>query len=183
MKKIFLICLSFLVLASCSDVKKPSQLASIDEMSKTLEGIKSEAIANKVDSAHHISIEARETELRIKNNYFRDTIDLEFGYKMDQHKNMRRAMGEIDKMYAQVLTGCDEVTESLRQLRYDIENGDGERPKYGEYIAYEKEKFEKIVILSDEYLKSKKFAVDTYQSMAKEIDDFSWKLLKENKKK
>lgn len=183
MKTLSIICLSFLVLASCSDVKKSSQLSSIDEMSKKLESVKAETSENKVDSAHHISIEARETELRIKNNYFMDTIDLEFGTKMDQHKNMRRAMAKIDKMYADVLAGCDEITESLRQLRYDVENGDGERPKYEEYIAYEKEKMDQVVVLSDEYLKTKKFAVDTYRSFAKEIDDFSWKLWKENKKK
>ena len=183
MKKLSIICLAFLVLASCSDVKKSSQLNSIDEMSTKIENIKAETLENKVDSAQHISREARETELRIKNNYFMDTIDLGFGTKMDQHKNMRRAMGKIDKMYANLIAGCDEVTESLRQLRHDIEKGDGDRAKYEEYISFEKEKFDQVVILSDEYLQTKKFAVEKYQSLAKEIEDFSWKLLKENNKK
>lgn len=183
MKTLSIILLSFLVLTSCSDVKKSGQLASIDEMSKKLESIKAEIEANKVDSASHISVEARETELRIKNNYFKDTVDLEFGVKMDRHKNMRRAMGKMDQKYQNVITGCNEVIESLRQLKHDIENGDGDRGKYDEYLNFEKSKFEQVEVLSKEYMESKQLAVDTYNELFKEIEEFSYRLLRENKKK
>ncbi len=183
MKTLSILFLSFLVLTSCSDVKKSNQIASIDEMSEKLEGIKAEIEANKVDSSKRISVDARETELRIKNNYFADTIDVKFGVKMDRHKNMRRAMDKLDKMYNNAIVGCNEVIESLRQLKHDIENGDGDRKKYDEFLAFEKSKFEQVEVLSHEYLETKKFAVETYDALFKEIEDFSYQLLNENKKK
>jgi hypothetical protein len=173
---------SILFLTSCSDVKKSSQLASIDDMTQKLKSLKQEVKDNKVDSARSYSIEAREIELRIKNNYFTDTIDLVFGSKMDRHKLMRKAFGTMDSQYSNVISGCDEIIESLRQLRYDIDNGDGDRAKYPEYIEFEKSKFEQLNVLSKEYLEAKKISVATYEELHKEIDDFSWKLLNENKK-
>jgi hypothetical protein len=78
--------------------------------------------------------------------------------------------------------GSDELIESLRQLRHDIENGDGDRAKYQEFLDYEKSKFEQLEVLSKEYLETKEFGVSAYKELHKEIEDFSWKLFNENKK-
>lgn len=182
MKTLSILCISFLFLGSCSDVKKSSQLATIDEMNQNLQSIKQEVIDNKVDSARIYSDQAREIEVRIKSNYFMDTIDMTFGSKMDRFKLMRKAFGKMEGKYTNVISGCDELLESLRELRHDVENGDGDRAKYAEYINYEKSKFEQIEYLSKEYLESKNKNMTTYEELHKEIEDFSWKLLNENKK-
>lgn len=137
---------------------------------------------NKVDSSRSYSIESREIELRIKNNYLFDTIDLEFGKKMDRHKHMRKTFGSMDQQYNNVLLGCDETIESLHKLQRDIENSDGNRANYPEYLQYEKTKLEQLQVLSKEYIDNKKNAVRDYKALHKEIEDFSWKIFHENKK-
>jgi hypothetical protein len=170
-------------MTSCSDVKKSSQLATIDEMTEKLQSIKQEVIENKVDSARQYSHRAQEIELRIKNNYFEDTIDMELGNKLGRHKLMKKGFGKLNSKYENVISGCDEMLESLRQLRHDIENGDGERSKYAEYIEYEKSKFEQIEYFSKEYLELKNVTMATYDELHKEIEDFSFALLKNKEKK
>lgn len=183
MKTVFYLVISFFVLASCSDLKKSKQLASIDEMSKKLDKILVETKANKVDSARYYSIEAREIELRIKNNYTLDTVDVPFGTKMNRFKNMRRAFGKFDEKYENLLMGCAEIKESLRQLRHDINNGNGDRAKYDEYVAFEKNKFDQIDTLAKEYFEQKNLHMATFTELYKEIEDFSFKLFNENKKR
>jgi hypothetical protein len=181
-KSISILFLSFIILASCSDVKKSSQLATIEDLTQKIQSIKQEVVENRADSASSYADKSEQIELRIKHNYFLDTIDMEFGSKMDRHKSMRKALAKLKTRYADVISGCDEMTESLRQLHHDIENGDGDRAKYAEYLNYEKTKFEQLEVLSKEYLESKKVNMATYEELHKELEDFSFKLQDENKK-
>jgi len=157
-------------------------LATIDKLNTSLDSLKNELLTNKLDSAQQYSIEAIDNETRIKNYYIEDTIDMVFAEKMTRYKNMRRAFKHMFLEFDKIVLGCDEVKETLRQLKHDIENGDGDRAKYGEYLNYEKSKFDKLVVLAKGYFDSKKTNVATYKELNAEIHDFSMKMQAKNQK-
>lgn len=185
MKYLFLLTLATLFLTACSDAVKPRQLSSIDELTQKLDSLSTLIEANKLDSAEHYAQMAQGVELRIKNNYFSDTVDLALGKKMDAYKIMRRKFGPLAADYLNILNGSKEINESLRQLRHDIDNGDGERDKYDEYIVFEKSKVEQIEAMAKDYMDTREATMSTFTALHNEMDAFSRDLVKkaEAKKK
>jgi hypothetical protein len=157
-------------------------LATIDKLNTRLDSLKNELLTNKLDSAQQYSIEAIDNETRIKNYFIEDTIDMVFAEKMTRYKNMRRAFKHMYLEFDNIVLGCDEVKETLRQLRHDIENGDGDRAKYGEYLNFEKSKFDKLEILAKDYFDAKKTNVATFRELNPELHDFSLKVQAKNQK-
>jgi hypothetical protein len=157
-------------------------LATIDKLNTRLDSLKNELLTNKLDSAQQYSIEAIDNETRIKNYFIEDTIDMVFAEKMTRYKNMRRAFKHMYLEFDNIVLGCDEVKETLRQLRHDIENGDGDRAKYSEYLNFEKSKFDKLEILAKDYFDAKKTNVATFRELNPELHDFSLKVQAKNQK-
>jgi hypothetical protein len=172
----FFACL--LSLSACTDIQKPKQLSTIETLNSTLDSIQKVVSANPLDSANEYSQLSQGVELRIKNNYFADTIDMELGRKMDAYKVMRRKWASLGYDFRNIVAGVAETKESLRQLKHDIDNGDGDRGKYDEYISFEKTKVEQLNELSNQYIETRTQTFNTFNQLHKELDTFSRVLVK-----
>ena len=170
---------------SCSDIHKPAQLEKISTLNATLDSLHKVVLVNQLDSANSYSLLSHDVELRIKNNYFADTIDMELGKKMDAYKVMRRKWSPLGYEYRNLLKGIAETKESLRQLKHDIDNGDGSREKYDQYLAFESSKVEQLNLLSDQYVTTRAQTFKTFHDLHEELDAFSRELVRkaENKRK
>lgn len=168
-----------LFLSSCMDLKTSEQLETIESMNQTIDSLETVFNKNKLDSVAKISLNAYGVENRIKNNYNSDTINMEFGRKMDAFKVMRRNLKPLGKALSTIPTSIDEERAKLKELQADIENGNGKREKYAEFISFEKNKVEQLKTLVSEYVEIKDNSLKTYNDLYTELNDFSMSLLKQ----
>lgn len=167
--------------SSCTDLDKGKQLDSISKMEKTLDSIQTVLNENKIDTLVGLKTAAGSVEIRIKNYYYSDTINLEFGKKMDSYKLMRRSLGPLGKSFSVIKNGVIAERTSLLNLKKDIENGDGLRKKYDEYILFEQGKVDQLKLLLSEYIKEKNKTMKTFNELHQELYDFSMMLYQKNK--
>ena len=180
MKWIFILSILF-SLYSCSDLKKSKQLASIDTMSSSLDSIQQILDANEIDTIAALTVATMTVELRIKNNYYADTIDMALGKKMDAFKLMRRKIPKLGTTFNTIKTGVKDQKVALTNLKKDIENGNGDRKKYAEYVAFEEGKTQQLRVLLTDYVVEKEKTMTDFDSLYPEMNAFSLSLL--NKKK
>lgn len=182
MKKLaFLFVLSILFTA-CSDLAKEKQLKSIAVQQNKLSQLDLKLSANKIDTVAGLRWACNAVEIRIKNNLYQDTVDNVLGKKMDDYKRMRRSFGPISKAYSQLKGAVKEENLALNNLRFDIENGSGQRDKYDNFIAFEKDKIDQMNILYEDYAARKKDAMFTFNRLHASLDSFSRQLLLDHKK-
>jgi chromosome segregation ATPase len=176
----FFFTLSLLILVySCSDLKKNERIERVLAMEKALDSIESAMITSKIDTLAEMQLAAQGVELRIKNNYKLDTINLEFGNKMDEYKRMRRAIPKLKGNMDKVKKGIFEVRKSLKNLKTDIENNSGKREKYDDYLKFEQNKLNQLRLLYNDCQKGQKKILDTYIKLHPELYQFSMDLIKE----
>jgi hypothetical protein len=164
-------------LFSCSDFKKKDQLEKIQGSQRNLSDIEKELKINKIDTMSKIRLATNEVELRIKNNLVLDTINLVLGKKMDDYKRMRRSLGPIGKSFEQLKTGVIEEKEALKNLKLDIQNGEGERNLYDQHITFESTKIKQLNTLLISYKGSKSEAMEVFTRLHKELDSLSMTLI------
>lgn len=167
-----------LFLSSCMDLKTSEQLEAIESMNQTIDSLEAVFNENKVDTVANISLSAYGVENRIKNNYQSDTINMELGKKMDAFKVMRRNLKPLGKALSIIPTSIEEERKKLDELQTDIENGNGEREKYDEYISFEKDKVNQLKTLVTEYIQVKDESIKTFNDLFEELNAFSMSLLK-----
>ena len=167
-----------LLLSSCIDLETSEQLEQIAAMNQTIDSVETVFNEHRLDSIAAISLRAYSVENRIKNNYHSDTINMEFGRKMDAFKVMRRNLKPLGKSLTMIPSTIEEEREKLKQLKTDIENGDGKREKYAEYIDYEEVKLSQLRALLNEYVETKEASLKTYNDLYDELNAFSISLLK-----
>jgi chromosome segregation ATPase len=178
--RFFLISISFsFIFSSCSDLKRTERIERILTMEKSLDSIGKIMNLSKIDSLADMQIAAQGVELRIKNNYKLDTINLDFGKKMDEYKRMRRAIPKLKSNWDKVKKGIVEMRKSLKNLKTDIENNSGKREKYDEYLKFEQNKLNQLQLLCTECLKGQMKILDTYTKLHAELNRFSLDLIKE----
>ena len=177
MKNIFFLFLAVTLFTSCSDIEKTNRLDKIDKMLRGLDSIKIQLKKEKIDTLAEMQLAAQGVELRIKQNFKSDTIDLEFGKKMDQYKRMRRAMPKLRNNLVKLEKGIVELSKSLSLLKKDIENNSGIREKYDEYIKFEKNKFDQISILFKDFQTNQKKIIESYSELHLELYNFSMQLV------
>lgn len=170
-------------LASCSDLKKGEQLQSIEAMNKSLDSIETVLLENEIDTLSALITATVTLELRIKNNYYSDTIDMELGKKMDAFKRTRRRLGPLSSTFNTIRIGVNDERDMLKKLKTDIENGNGDRKKYPEFVSFEQEKVDQLRKLLNSYVKEKKETMETMDRVYPEMNEFSLSLLDKNKKK
>ncbi len=166
-----------LLLTSCMDIETSEQLETIASMNQTIDSIETVFKEHKLDSISYISLNAYNVENRIKKNYHSDTISMEFGRKMDAFKVMRRNLGPIGKSLTLIPKSIAEEREKLNELKADIENGNGKRKKYAEYVSFEKVKVSQLRSLLNEYVETKEASLKTYNELYEELNAFSMSLL------
>ena len=106
--------LIILISLSCSDIDKEKQAQNVLKLTKEVTAINQEFEKLKIDSIPALKLSTYEVERRIKQNYFSDTINLEFGQKMDDYKRMRRMLGPIGKEEFRL---HQSINEELSQLK------------------------------------------------------------------
>ena len=172
--------LGALFLTSCMDLETSTRLERISAMERTIDSVEVVFMEHKLDSMSVLSIRAYDVENRIKKNYNSDTIDMELGRKMDAFKVMRRSFNPMGKAMSSIPVSIKEERETLSQLRKDIENGDGKREKYDDYLGFEETKVAQIRTVLKEYVETKITALKTYDELYIELNAFSQSLLNKN---
>ncbi len=165
-------------LTSCMDIETSKQLDRISEMNTTIDSIEVVFKEHRLDTLAKLSLSAYSVENRIKNNYYSDTISIEFSRKMDAFKVMRRNFAPLGKSMGIIPKSIEEARSKLKELQADIENGNGKREKYEEFVAFEDAKVGQLRTLLKEYVDTKNASVKTYEELYNELNDFSMSLLK-----
>ncbi|MBP6090768.1 MAG: hypothetical protein KA521_05895 [Crocinitomicaceae bacterium] len=181
MKQLLFLCLSALVLAACSDLKKQEQINSIDLLSKSVDSIQKIVLKSEIDSIVYRKTATQDVELRIKQNFYSDTVNLAFGKKMDAYKVMRRKFGPLSRTYNALKIGSADELVTLSKLKNDINSGSGERDKYAEFIQFEMNKVKQLSIILSDYLKEKDTTLKVYHQLHPELLAFSLALIKDKK--
>mgnify|MGYP006924836877 FL=1 len=181
MKQFLFFSLSVLLFVSCSDLKKQDQLKTIDQLSKTVDSIQKIVLKSEIDSIIYRKTATQDVELRIKQNFHSDTLNLALGKKMDAYKVMRRKFGPLSRTYNTLKTGSADELNTLNLLKNDINSGSGERDKYNEFIQFEKNKVEQLSIILTDYLKEKDKTLAVYKQLHPELLAFSLALIKDKK--
>jgi hypothetical protein len=150
---------------------------------------------NRIDTLAGLRTAVMNLELRIRNNYTADTIDIELSKKMAQYQTVKKFFvaekeegGENESLNSQTLgaaylvvkNGLLQEQKTLDLLKSDIENGNGERNKYNEYVQFEQNKVKQLTILLDDYKKHKDKVLKMFFDVYNELDPFVKSLEKKN---
>jgi hypothetical protein len=182
MKYLFFL-LPIVALFSCTDLNKGKQINAIDVMNKTMDSVQTVLMENEIDTIAALQVATNTVELRIKNYYYADTIDMALGKKMDAYKVMRRSLGPLGRSFVTIKNGVTAERTALANLKKDIENGDGNRQKYSEYVEFEQYKVDQLRKLLTEYVKEKDKTMKTFNELHQELYDFSMEWYNKNKDK
>ena len=159
-----------IITISCSDFSKKEQITKVNKLEKELGKLEKDLIANKIDTLSGLRSAINSVEIRIKNNLYLDTINMVLGKKMDDYKRMRKSLGPIGKSYEQLKTGVFEEKEALKNLKLDIQNGEGERNLYDQHITFESTKIKQLNTLLISYKGSKSEAMEVFGRLHNELD-------------
>ena len=179
MKYIFLM-ITCLSLYACSSTNNEKHLESISKMNTSLDSLEKVMLDNEIDTIAALRVATNTVELRIKNYYYSDTIDMALGKKMDAYKVMRRELGPLSKSYSTVKKGISEERQTLKNLLSDIQNGNGDKSKYQEYVDFENGKIDQLRKILAEYVKQKEKTMTTFHLLHKELYDFSIAVMNKN---
>ena len=194
-KALILLGILFLTLVSCTDFDRKEQLKQIANMKQTVDSLQKNLEINRIDTLAGLRTAVMNLELRIRNNYTADTISLELGKKMAQYQTVKKFFvaekeegGENESLNSQTLgaaylvvkNGLLQEQKSLDLLKSDIENGNGERNKYNEYLQFEQNKVKQLTILLDDYKKHKDKVLKMFFDVYNELDPFVKSLEKKN---
>jgi len=174
--------IALFILWSCSDLGRSKQLMAIDNMNKSLDSIQSVLKENEIDTLAALRVATNSVEIRIKNYYDADTIDMAFGKKMDAYKVMRRQLGSLSKNYSVIKNGVTDERVTLKNLKSDIDKGYGDRNKYDEYVMHEESKVQQLRVLLKAYVEDKNKTMAEFHRLHDELYAFSISLLEKNKK-
>jgi hypothetical protein len=135
---------------------------------------------NKTDSIVELQLAANSIMQRIKKDYKPKKVDMNFGRKVDEFKelqmlfvkekeeNKRTLAGE----YGLVFSALDEEKRTLLTLKSDIENERGDNEKYDEFINFEREKLNTIEGLLNHYIMRKNKYLPRFRKSMNELIEF-----------
>lgn len=167
-----------LTLFSCADLKKGQQIETIDALSKSVDSISTVLIENKLEQIEPIVRQSRTIEKRILDKFNPDSIiDLETGKKLDQFKEMLNTFDPLEKAYNDLKKYSKKESIALKELKSDIENSNGERAKYDEFVSFEMKKVNQLRQLLSDYVQTKNKSVKTFNTIHEDVNAFSLKLI------
>ena len=167
-------------------------------MDKSLDSMYIVLKENRLDTLAGIQIAANALLTRIKTYYVTDTIDMELGKKMNQFKRVMKSIKakkgrgankntesneiiitdrSIGNGFAVVHSGLKAEEKTLIDLKKDIENGNGRRDKYAEYIKFEQQKVYQLQQLLKAYVDHKNKTIKDFNEIYAELNAFSLKLM------
>ena len=89
-KALILLGILFLTLVSCTDFDRKEQLKQIVNMKQTVDSLQKNLEINRIDTLAGLRTAVMNLELRIRNNYTADTIDIELSKKMAQYQTVKK---------------------------------------------------------------------------------------------
>ena len=161
------------ICVSCSDFDKEEQKNRVESLSKEISAIEQNFLEIRIDSISTLKNSTYEVERRIKQNYIVETIDLDFGKKMDDFKRMRKMLGPLGKTDSRLRKSIEEEKEQLVKLTSDISDGFGKRESYNEYIDFEKNKVTQIKVFYKEYVEIRAQFLKLYNTLYQELYNVS----------
>jgi hypothetical protein len=202
MRYIILGLLMVCMMSSCNDFNRKGQLQTIDRLNVSLDSMDHVLLENRIDTLAGIIIASNRLELRIKENYLADTIDLDFAKKMNRFKEIKKAFeteseaeeeeGEsegrregsmLGASYATINEGIKDERETLKKLYADIDQGNGNRAAYDEYLSFEKRKVNQLSTLLAFYVKEKHRVLNEFYPLYEMLNAYASKLEDESSKK
>lgn len=176
---------------ACISPERQKKITRLTEMIEKADSLKRELIQNKIDSVVTYQSAANSFMIRLKNNYRPRKVDMVFGRKIDEFKelqmlflreaeeNKRTLSGE----YSFIMRSIEEVKTAMNFLKTDIEDGKGEKERYNEFIKNEQDKLNTIQEFLQHFIMRKKKYLPRFRSTLKELNDFMDKWEKDNKPK
>ncbi|MCC5924487.1 MAG: hypothetical protein JJT77_11940 [Crocinitomicaceae bacterium] len=170
-KFIFFLGLSSM-LWSCKDSVREEYLTAIATMEQELDSMLLIAEANRIDTLPKLIDHIKNRTLEVSKYYVPDTIDLEIAKMMNLYRDVRKAMSSNSGNLAKVKNSIPEVKQKLADLRYDIENGLGDREKYSEFVNFERSKVNQIKEILNYYLDVKQEFTDVFRETDPQVQSF-----------
>lgn len=159
--------------SGCQDQHKVQHIAELNEMQSTLDSISSLVNDTNRRNTHTINMAVRNTIIQVKDNYLPDTINYEVAERMNDYKEIRKALSSNSGNYAKVKQAIPEVQQKIKDLKHDIENGVGNRDKYEEYIQFERKKIQDIQEIFSYYRKTNKKFINRFDSLHPIVSSFA----------
>ena len=197
--------LAFLILftaAACTDFDREEQLRKVENLNQQVDSLQVALQEHRVDTLVHLRTAVNTLELRIRNNYTADTIDVALGEKMEKFRQLKKffmaeheAEGEeegegkglnhhtLGSAYVAVKRGMIAEKSTLLKLKSDISNGFGKRDKYNEYIEFEAGKVNQLCALLEDYKSHKDKILTDFKEVYGDLNAFAGKLESEKKSK
>lgn len=144
--------------AGCIDFQKQEQLEKIDNLSSSLDSVQQILIENKVENIDEISglIEDINEKIQLLN----DTISIDLAVLIDHFKITANSLSPLQSVYRYVDTNSQLVKLNLNNLKTDIEHANGNRAKYDEYIEFEQQKIDSLLLYIDSLILLKTALLD-----------------------
>lgn len=188
MKPILFISLFILLICSCESSEKIKQIEQLTKMIEQTDSLNRIFEKNKMDSVVEYQLAANTCMLRLKNNYKPDKVDMDFGHKVNEFKELQMLFIKEKEENKRTLSdqamvisnSIREEKQALNNLKMDIEGGKGNQEKYNEFITFEQSKVNTIKVLLEQYLIRKNKYLPRFRKSVKELNDFMDKWEKEN---
>jgi predicted metal-dependent phosphoesterase TrpH len=199
MKSLIVLILLFF-LFSCNDNKKAEFVSSVEKLEQKIDSIETQLVKNQIDTLVGLRTAANTLEIRIRQFYNADSINYDLDKKMNAFKVIRRSFdpetdggGEVEseemekamigRSYTVIKTGITSEREALKRLKDDIQNNNGDREKYQEYIDFETNKVYQLERLLTEYVTQKKKVMKRFYELYNDLNAFSLKLMEQKQRK
>jgi chromosome segregation ATPase len=125
---------------------------------------------NKIENASEMVSISTEYVDRIK-GLEDDTIQLEMAYKLDRFKRMHDNFAPVLAQYESLLASVLAEKAVLKKLKGDINQAEGKRHKYDEYLSFEEKKVTELESSITLYVERKELIVKTYDELHNEINE------------
>ena len=172
MKYFYLITLFFFLFA-CVDLKKSSQIETIQRISKSLDSMQIVLHQHPIDIVKEQEQIYFKLEQKIRKNVdVSDTINLDFGKKLDEIKFMREKFQPLEIVYKQLGKDIKNEAKILKNLKLDISKSNGERGEYQKNLDFELEKFSKLKVQLEDYTNTRKDIITIFNQNKQEFENF-----------
>jgi len=187
---VFITCF-MLLFFSCESAEKVKQMERLTKMIEQTDSLNRVFQKNKMDSIVEYQIAANTIMIRLKNNYKPTKVDMVFGEKVNEFKELQMLFVKEKEENKRTLTdqgmvisnSLREEKQALYNLKMDIEIGRGDKKKYDEFITFEQNKVNTIKVLLEQYLIRKNKYLPRFRKSLKELNDYMDKWEKENMQK
>lgn len=178
--KLILFFLGFVLLTSCSDLKRPDQKNKLELIRTDLSLLLENDSEYSLDSILIVVNQIEVVEKRIKSNFQYDTLNIEMIKNLDRYKRIHPALSFVIDARQKIDSSLSIRNERIESLSSDIENSVGNRAKYDEFISFERDNVDELLIFINYCDSSSKESFKTFHNLHPIIESFSFKLEKEN---